>query len=68
MAVTVPQPGADSNPHDFDLRKQAIYDSGRCLPIAVSAGRAFVVMCPRSESAATYIPALIGELVLGGAR
>src|SRR5258707_6744317 len=26
------------------------------------------IMCPRSESAATYIPALIGELVLGGAR
>ena len=27
-----------------------------------------VLTCPRSESAATYIPALIGELVLGGAR
>jgi hypothetical protein len=25
-------------------------------------------MCPRSESAARYIPALIVELVLGGAR
>ncbi len=39
-------------------------DGPACLKI-----RAYgVLTCPRSESAATYMPALIGELVLGGAR
>jgi hypothetical protein len=51
MAVTVPQPGPDLNPHGPDLRKQPRARFWRIPAHGVSAGQALVKMCPRGDNA-----------------